>query len=88
MGTEALRPGLSPRHHLFLQFLPGPSPPQLKNGANNSASFQELHTVAGTKPSYRISYRPLCQVYISNASITVPGTEEVLNKFQYYHCHH
>lgn len=26
--------------------------------------------------------------YISNASITVPGTEEVLNKFQYYHCYH
>ena len=34
---------------------------QLKNGANNSAYFQELlcalHSVSGAEPSYRIAYR-------------------------------
>lgn len=61
MGPEADCPGSSPRHHSLSQFLSGPSPPQLKNGANHSASLQELlcalNTVSGTKPSYRVSCR-------------------------------
>ena len=93
MGSGVDYPGSSPGYHLLPQFFNHPSFPQLKNGGNNSAYFTELlyalNSVSGTEPRYRISYRIyMSSKYIQNAYITVPGTEEVLNKFQYNHSHH